>query len=165
MDALHVDFIADDLLAPGRLGLCRCPGLHGDLDGDLAIIAEHARVLAVLIPDMELRAIGAVDLPRRAVRAGLEVVRFPIGDFDVPPDLTAFAVFVEALAARVGQGRSLVLHCQAGLGRSGTVAASLLVRLGRPPQSAIQIVRRFRPGAVETLEQERFVARFARCAG
>ena len=48
-----------------------------------------------------------------------------------------------------GQGR--------GLGRSGTVGACLLVQLGEDPRVAIDRIRRARPGAIETIEQERYV--------
>ena len=57
--------------------------------------------------------------------------------------------------------RSIAIHCMGGLGRSGTVAAIILRDLGIPPQSAINIVRQFRPGAIETKEQEMFVCSVA----
>ena len=48
-----------------------------------------------------------------------------------------------------------------GLGRSGTVAGIILRDLGIPAQSAIDIVRQSRPGAIETKEQELFVVSIA----
>jgi ADP-ribosyl-[dinitrogen reductase] hydrolase len=44
-----------------------------------------------------------------------------------------------------------------GLGRSGTVAAIILADLGVPIRLALEVVRRFRPGAIETSGQENFV--------
>jgi ADP-ribosyl-[dinitrogen reductase] hydrolase len=44
-----------------------------------------------------------------------------------------------------------------GLGRSGTVAAIILADLGVPIRFALEVVRRFRPGAIETSGQENFV--------
>jgi ADP-ribosyl-[dinitrogen reductase] hydrolase len=44
-----------------------------------------------------------------------------------------------------------------GLGRAGTIASRLLVELGWSPEEAIREVRRVRPGALETDEQEDFV--------
>ena len=44
-----------------------------------------------------------------------------------------------------------------GLGRSGMIAARLLVELGEEPRAAIQRVRQVRPGAIETAAQEDYV--------
>jgi ADP-ribosyl-[dinitrogen reductase] hydrolase len=44
-----------------------------------------------------------------------------------------------------------------GLGRSGMIAARLLVELGEEPRAAIQRVRAVRRGAIETAAQEAYV--------
>jgi protein-tyrosine phosphatase len=48
----------------------------------------------------------------------------------------------------------VVVHCRGGLGRSGLVAASVLVALGHPSGEAIRIVRVAREGALGTPDQE-----------
>lgn len=50
-----------------------------------------------------------------------------------------------------------MIHCLGGLGRSGTIAARLLVELGVVPDEAINIVRKARPGAIENNAQETHV--------
>ena len=56
-----------------------------------------------------------------------------------------------ALLARLRDGESIVLHCKGGLGRTGMVAARLLVELGCMPEEAIVAVRsRFRIGVPGT---------------
>jgi ADP-ribosyl-[dinitrogen reductase] hydrolase len=57
----------------------------------------------------------------------------------------------------VRSGGRVLLHCRGGLGRAGTIAARLLVELGMEPGKAVQAVRHVRPGAIETIEQERHV--------
>ena len=54
-------------------------------------------------------------------------------------------------------GGRVLLHCRAGLGRTGMIAARLLVELGTPPDAAIVSVRAARTGAIETRAQERHV--------
>ena len=62
-----------------------------------------------------------------------------------------------ALLARLRDGESIVLHCKGGLGRTGMVAARLLVELGCTPEEAIVAVRQARSGTIETREQEAYV--------
>jgi len=51
------------------------------------------------------------------------------------------------------QGKVLV-HCQGGTGRTGTMAATYWVKKGLSASKAIEKVRKSRPGAVEIPEQE-----------
>jgi protein-tyrosine phosphatase len=68
---------------------------------------------------------------------------------------------VELILATAKQGKTIVVHCRAGLGRSGLVIAACLVALGYSPKEAFTIVRQARPGSVETEEQEAYVYKFA----
>ena len=66
-------------------------------------------------------------------------------------------------------GEHIVLVCMGGLGRSGTIAACVMVEAGLDAHTAIEQVRLIRGSrAVETLAQEHFVrdyeaARRTRC--
>ena len=55
------------------------------------------------------------------------------------------------------EGKNIVVHCMGGKGRSGTLAAILLVEFGEKNKDAIDIVRDKRNGAIETKEQEDFI--------
>jgi protein-tyrosine phosphatase len=46
------------------------------------------------------------------------------------------------MAARlVSQGKKVLVHCQAGLNRSGVVTALALINLGYTPTAAIELMR------------------------
>ena len=79
-----------------------------------------------------------MDIPKNNTLAGLNKIR---------PELLG----------AIKTDRSIAIHCMGGLGRSGTVAAIILADLGISVQSAIGVVRQFRPGAIETRAQENFV--------
>jgi protein-tyrosine phosphatase len=56
-------------------------------------------------------------------------------------------------------GAKITIHCAGGKGRTGTVAASFLVKTGMSPAEAIATVRSIRPGTVENEAQEGWVAK------
>src|ERR687894_409118 len=76
---------------------------------------------------------------------------------DLAAALAAWARVGPRLRPVWAAGGRVVVHCAAGLGRSGTVAACLLMEGGIPPGNAILDVRAARPGAIETPGQEGFV--------
>jgi protein-tyrosine phosphatase len=62
-------------------------------------------------------------------------------DFGVGESADAFAEFIDELAGELRAGEKVLLHCAAGIGRTGTAAACLLKRLGVPTQQALRRVR------------------------
>ncbi len=158
----------------GEVGLCCCPGhrltpsfvrpaleaFEADLD---TIAAFGATRLVTLMQPDELVYIG-IDPRRldREVRArGLEWVHLPIRNLSVPGRdwETNWMTMGKQLHGALAGGGRFALHCYAGLGRTGTVAARMLIEQGVPPDAAIAQVRKVRPGSIETFEQERYVLR------
>jgi ADP-ribosyl-[dinitrogen reductase] hydrolase len=156
----------------GKIGMTFCPGKHDpyamtgswerDLQTDLVTIANWgATALVTLMESHELERLGVSNLGEMAVAQGLDWYHLPIRDVSIPS-----ADFEEEwneagrqLRARLLKGESVVVHCRGGLGRTGLLAARLLVELGEYPPTALRRVRAARPGAVETREQEEFVMR------
>lgn len=161
--------------APGVLGLTFCPGKRGgsvfgsawsrDLPLDLEAIARWGAVsVLTLMETHELHALGVPQLSDAVRALGLRWHHCPIVDMQAPgPEFREIAVqpLRQALAALHAGGKVLV-HCRGGLGRTGVVAASLLIELGEDPACALRRVRQARPGTVETPSQERYVMRYQR---
>jgi len=122
--------------------------------------------------DEELAALVALDVsqlinlherphaPERLAAHGLTEVHIPVVDF-TPPTPVQLQAAITAIEAARSEGRTVAVHCAAGLGRTGTVIASYLTRSGLPAADAIERVRTLRPGSVETQEQVDAVVAFA----
>jgi len=147
----------------GRIGMTRCPGTWSGpqrLADDIAATrAEGATALVSLTELEELEAVGLSNLGNAAQRRRLAWYHLPIRDFDVPDEAfeRRWADAGPELCRRLSDGESIVMHCWAGLGRTGMIAARLLVEFGEAPLDAIHAVRMVRPGAVQTVEQEAYV--------
>jgi Protein-tyrosine phosphatase len=169
---LHVDFLEPAATGlPGRLGLCAAPGgwwpgpsgrdrSADSLGDDLSdLVHVHgASLLVTLLEAPEVVRLG--DLPGEAQRVGLAWLHHPVPDMRAPRSPADLAPVVTRLDRHLSAGRTAVVHCLAGLGRTGTLAACLLAARGRSTVEALWLVRQARPGAVQTLEQERFVSAF-----
>ena len=162
---IRVDFLPPEALKlPGRLGMTFAPGkkVEGrwerDLETDLRRLREEyqAEVLVSLMERTEYSDLRIPGLFQKAEELGMEVLYLPIPDGSVPldPEADDYEALIEDVAKRLKEGQTVVVHCRGGQGRSGLVAASVLVTLGHPAVKALELVRRTRKGAVETPEQD-----------
>jgi hypothetical protein len=97
-------------------------------------------------------------------RVPCERVEFAIPDFEIPPDKEAFRVLARDLAGRLGKGQRLLVHCAAGIGRTGMLALCTLLALGVSLDEAKAAVSAAGSGA-ETYWQNEVVAWCAGSAG
>lgn len=116
-------------------------------------------MLVTLIAAEELGRIGAEPLRQACADLRLAWAHCPITDMQVPlePFEHAWAYVGPEVHRRLDRGETVALHCRAGLGRTGTIAARILIERGTEAGAAIALVRRYRPGAIETPEQEAWV--------
>ena len=160
-----------DLPGGGHLGLTHCPGRCGgnygtrDLDADLATIeAWGADVLISLVEGHEFHRLGVPTFVDSVQRRRFRWHHVPIPDFGTPSADTwaAWSKTRDDVRALVTERGRIALHCAAGLGRTGTIAAKLLSECGLSADDAIARVRAMRPGTIETADQMTFVRQGAK---
>ncbi|MCA9371197.1 MAG: dual specificity protein phosphatase family protein, partial [Candidatus Peregrinibacteria bacterium] len=88
----------------------------------------------------------------------------PIEDMEAPT-LEQLVFLVDLIQSELELQNKVIVHCAAGLGRTGTVAACVLIRNGYNADGAISMIRYCRPGAIESMEQEKIIHEFSRCYG
>jgi len=128
---------------PGALWLSAMPGRCGSLDDVRAALAANAiGHIGCLTSPAEIAAKSPAYAAARA--SGTIPTRlhdFPIADFATPEDIAAFFQWVTAMASLLRAGERLVVHCAAGIGRTGTAACCILMALGLPAPAANAAVR------------------------
>lgn len=174
---IYADFVpVEELGTPGWLGMTLAPGMKADssygfrwerdLDTDLRILKETepgVDVLVSLMEEYEYHKFEILDLFTRDSIGGIEILRFPIKDTRVPLEEQSekYDALIHNIISHLKGERNVVVHCRGGLGRTGTVAACVLVALGsHSADRAMEVVREARRGAIEPGEQEEYVREF-----
>jgi protein-tyrosine phosphatase len=144
---------------PGRLAVGPRPRGGDWLKDDIAewTRANIDAVLSLLTSeeerDLDLREeAGAVRAQRMSFTA------FPIPDRQIPKSESKLAEILEGVTRDLSAGKNVLVHCRQGIGRSGLVAACLLVKKGMSPGAAIDSVSAARGISVpETPEQRDWI--------
>ncbi len=97
-------------------------------------------VLVSALTEREGAHLGLVTEPVVARSHGLAYREFPIADFGVP-DPGALAGLASELADEVGDGRYVVVHCRAGVGRTGLIVGATLIAMGASTEQALDLMR------------------------
>lgn len=118
-----------------------------------------AAMIVSLIEEHEFGELEIEALPERVAQLGMQWRHLPICDNQPPARIfnalwpTVGAEIITLLKA----GQRVFLHCKGGLGRTGTVAACLLIESGISPEEAVKRVRAARRNTIEAALQAYYV--------
>ena len=130
-------------------------GLHppAALDEDLAWLRGQGIGAVLSLTETPL-AVGAL------ARHGLAELHLAVDDLRAPTP-QQFMQALDFIDWQRALGRSVVVHCLMGQGRTGTVLAAYLIRGGSGVDEAVREVRAVCPGAVGSPHQQRALQAFA----
>ena len=77
-------------------------------------------------------------------KAGFNAHHVPVDDFHAPT-----MEQIENCIEFIASNGPIFVHCYAGYGRAGTIAAAWLIKNGMSAMDAIRTIRNLRPGAIE----------------
>ena len=148
---------------PGRLAMASRPRGDDWLEDEIASWRrEGIDTVFSLLTSEEAKDLGLDNEAKHVKARGMEFVSFPIPDREVPDSDTKVAAALEKLNADLSSGRNVVVHCRQGIGRTGLIAASLLVMKGLNPEAAVKSLSAARGSPVpETAAQRRWIDHYA----
>ena len=148
----------------GRIAQARRPRAGRDLAAELSgLRGAGVDVVVSCLTDDEVRRFELKAEPAVCSTLGLEFFRFPIVDHSLPASFEDAVAFADFLLAQMRSGRSIVVHCFAGIGRSGLMTVATLMRGGLGRDEAIAVASQARGLSVpETAAQGRWLREVTR---
>ncbi len=115
------------------------------------------QVIVLLVEDEEFMRITGRNLVGIYEKEGYEVIHLPIPDMGVP-SIEELEDASTLVIQKAQAGQNILIHCHAGVGRTGVFMAHLAKRLfGFSGRKAISWVRQYIPNALKSDEQRKFV--------
>jgi len=122
-------------------------------------VENHIDVIVCLSWKKECKKRVGFDLLGKYGREGFLVLYYPWDDFTMPGEKQSFSKVVDKIDAYLKKGLNVVIHCHAGIGRTGLMLSCFAKRYLNVDKP-LDYIRNFIRGAVQTAEQEEFVNKF-----
>src|SRR5690348_16390546 len=97
-------------------------------------------VVVSLLEEDETEQLELSDEGAVAKSNGVRFVSFPIPDRGVPASTREALQLFSTIATALEEGKNVAVHCRQGIGRSGLIAAGVLLRSGLAVEKAIEVV-------------------------
>jgi protein-tyrosine phosphatase len=119
---------------------------------------ERGFLIVLLAEEEECVVRTGLNLKSLYLNQGFQVLHLPIPDFNVP-SIEDLEEAIKKTVEHAQGGKNILIHCHAGLGRTGLFVAYLAKRvLGLSSEEAIHWTRKHIPHALETDEQCQMVS-------
>jgi protein-tyrosine phosphatase len=146
------------------LVLTPCPGTKEAslIDSVAQLKAQGVSVVVTALSTKEMQDKGVGELPDVVEQAGMLWFHAPIED-DCAPDESFPARWKHispSLHKALASGEKIAMHCMGGSGRTGLLAAHLLLEKGWDLQKIINQVQSLRPGAFTKEVQIDYIHQF-----
>jgi len=144
-----------ELRATGRVAIMARPRSDDWLEAEVA--EWKASGLEMIVSLLDREEVSELGLQRESELCrvnGIEFVSFPIPDRGVP-EVRLAKELADSIAQGVADGRSIAIHCRAGIGRSSLIAASVLICSGIEAGDALARIKEARGVSVPDTDEQR----------
>ena len=152
----EIYWIQTEKLYSHRIGTMARPRGNDWLDDEIRGL-KHRGVdtLVSLLEQSEVWELGLQDAEKICTEWGVEFMHFPIEDVSVPEREGAFIQLAKELASQLAEGKSIVVHCRMGIGRSSIMAAAILIVSGVPADGIFTLISKYRRIEVPDTEEQK----------
>lgn len=137
----------------GKLLFTPCPATKDTslVDAVHTLKQAGASGIITLMADVELAENAAAELGQVCQQLGLQWYQLPVAD-DAAPAADFQAAWQQHsgdILQRLNAGETLAIHCKGGSGRTGLIAAQIVLTAGGELQETIEAVQTIRPRALQ----------------
>lgn len=141
--------------------LTPCPGTKNiSLADSLTQLIEAGGSLMITALEQSDLPVGEFDALAALCREkNLDWIHLPIVDDEIPTDHfeAQWPKTNEIIQATLNSGRSVIVHCKGGSGRTGIIAARILLRRGQALPDIIARIQALRPNAFTLSQHIRYI--------
>jgi protein-tyrosine phosphatase len=147
----------------GRLGIMPRPRGGDWLEDEIhSLKMSGVDAVVSLLQEEEITELDIAEEKLLCEANGISYLSFPIRDRDIPLSKQDALIFARKLENLLQDGKSIVIHCRQGVGRSALIAACVLVLNGVSVDKAFEKIENARGCSVpDTEEQRKWVAQIA----
>jgi protein-tyrosine phosphatase len=140
----------------GFLAIMVRPQLNTGQPDSIATLADNGiGCIVSLLEANESSMLGLETESKVVADNGMNYIAFPISDYGVPSSLDDFSVLTADIFQQLGRGTNVLDHCRGGVGRSGLLAAGVLLQSGLGAESAFARISAKRGVRVPETTQQR----------
>ena len=125
-------------LVDGKLYLHSMPGRHEDFEKAKDDMKKYKISKVVCLTPLEeirrkspeyFKAIKEEEIM-------FDLLMFPISDYGIPDNPNRFLQIAKDIGKNLQEGKNILIHCGAGIGRTGTLAVMTLIGIGLTDEEA-----------------------------
>ncbi len=149
-DIYHIE-----LIGSGSLSVMAKPVSGEWIDDEFSGIAQTGIDLIVSL--LEIEESYEVGLDKEQViteKYGMKFISYPIPDRGLPSSISNYLNFTKDLYHTAAGGAKIFVHCRAGIGRTGVIAAGVLLHCGFEPKEAFELISEKRGVTVPDTDEQ-----------
>jgi len=148
----------------GEIILTPCPGTQNSSVAAAIDTLKEAGVagLLTLMSTEELKENAVEELPEVCRRRGIVWFHLPVENGQIPDEqfLVAWKSNIAQIKSVLQKGKAVAVHCKGGSGRTGLIAAQLMIACGEDFQDALEKVKTLRPRAITRPQHVEYLTQF-----
>ncbi len=156
---MRPDIYQVELIGSGFLSVMAKPVSGEWIEDEFSGIAKEGvlQIISLLEPH-ESYEVGLQNEEKLANKNGMKYISFQIKDRGLPTSVKQFSEFTRNIYHEIAGGKNTVIHCRAGIGRTGLVAGGVLLHCGFTAQEAFAHISKHRGVQVpDTTEQKNWL--------